>query len=152
MFSRDPARRILGGAYGRTNWNWLHIHTVWVAEEERGRVAGGALGLAEEQRLRSLEHFGLRKVEQAVLERQKDSLIDELEIDHRSASKAVGRVSHDQHRTFGERLDEIGIEGMGQSDDKNAIRAALGEVTRKYPRASAGVKAAVDREQKRVKC
>ncbi len=28
----------------------------------------------------------------------------------------------------------------------------LGEVTRKYPSASAGVKAAVDREQKRVKC
>jgi hypothetical protein len=25
-------------------------------------------------------------------------------------------------------------------------------VTRKYPRASSGVKAAVDREQKRVKC
>ena len=30
--------------------------------------------------------------------------------------------------------------------------AAFGEVTRKYPRASSGVKAAVDREQKRVKC
>ena len=29
---------------------------------------------------------------------------------------------------------------------------ALGEVTRKYPRASNGVKQAVDREQKRVKC
>ncbi len=30
--------------------------------------------------------------------------------------------------------------------------AALGEVTRKYPRASGGVKTAVDREQKRIKC
>ena len=33
-----------------------------------------------------------------------------------------------------------------------AACAALGEVMRKYPRASSGVKAAVDREQKRVKC
>ncbi|QHO72193.1 tol-pal system protein YbgF [Bradyrhizobium sp. CCBAU 051011] len=45
---------------------------------------------------------------------------------------------------------------LGQSlaalKEKEAACAALGEVTRKYPRASAGVKAAVDREQKRVKC
>jgi tol-pal system protein YbgF len=45
---------------------------------------------------------------------------------------------------------------LGQSlaalKEKEAACAALGEVTRKYPRASTGVKAAVDREQKRVKC
>jgi tol-pal system protein YbgF len=45
---------------------------------------------------------------------------------------------------------------LGQSlaalKEKDAACAALGEVTRKYPRASAGVKQAVDREQKRVKC
>jgi tol-pal system protein YbgF len=45
---------------------------------------------------------------------------------------------------------------LGQSlaalKEKEAACAALGEVERKYPRASAGVKAAVDREQKRVKC
>jgi tol-pal system protein YbgF len=45
---------------------------------------------------------------------------------------------------------------LGQSlaalKEKEAACAALGEVTRKYPRASSGVKAAVDREQKRVKC
>jgi tol-pal system protein YbgF len=45
---------------------------------------------------------------------------------------------------------------LGQSlaalKEKEAACAALGEVMRKYPRASAGVKAAVDREQKRVKC
>jgi len=45
---------------------------------------------------------------------------------------------------------------LGQSlaalNEKEAACAALGEVTRKYPRASSGVKAAVDREQKRVKC
>jgi tol-pal system protein YbgF len=45
---------------------------------------------------------------------------------------------------------------LGQSlaalKEREAACAALGEVTRKYPRASSGVKAAVDREQKRVKC
>jgi tol-pal system protein YbgF len=45
---------------------------------------------------------------------------------------------------------------LGQSlaalKEREAACAALGEVARKYPRASAGVKAAVDREQKRVKC
>jgi tol-pal system protein YbgF len=45
---------------------------------------------------------------------------------------------------------------LGQSlaalKEKEAACAAFGEVTRKYPHASGGVKAAVDREQKRVKC
>jgi tol-pal system protein YbgF len=45
---------------------------------------------------------------------------------------------------------------LGQSlaalKEKEAACAALGEVIRKYPRASSGVKAAVDREQKRAKC
>ena len=45
---------------------------------------------------------------------------------------------------------------LGQSlaalKEKEAACAAFGEVVRKYPRSSAGVKAAVDREQKRVKC
>jgi tol-pal system protein YbgF len=45
---------------------------------------------------------------------------------------------------------------LGQSlaalNEKEAACAALGEVMRKYPRASNGVKQAVDREQKRVKC
>jgi tol-pal system protein YbgF len=45
---------------------------------------------------------------------------------------------------------------LGQSlaalKEKEAACAALGEVTRKYPRASNSIKAAVDREQKRVKC
>jgi tol-pal system protein YbgF len=45
---------------------------------------------------------------------------------------------------------------LGQSlaalNEKEAACAALGEVTRKYPRASNGVKQAVDHEQKRVKC
>jgi len=45
---------------------------------------------------------------------------------------------------------------LGQSlaalKEKEAACAALGEVGRKYPQASRGVKQAVDREQKRVKC
>jgi tol-pal system protein YbgF len=45
---------------------------------------------------------------------------------------------------------------LGQSlaalKEKEAACAAFGEVLRKYPRSSAGVKSAVDREQKRVKC
>lgn len=45
---------------------------------------------------------------------------------------------------------------LGQSlaalNEKEAACAALGEVMRKYPRASGGVKQAVDREQKRIKC
>jgi tol-pal system protein YbgF len=45
---------------------------------------------------------------------------------------------------------------LGQSlaalKEREAACAAFGEVMRKYPRASGGVKAAVDREQKRVKC
>jgi tol-pal system protein YbgF len=45
---------------------------------------------------------------------------------------------------------------LGQSlaalKEKEAACAAFGEVTRKYPRAAGGIKAAVDREQKRVKC
>ncbi|MGO3934438.1 tol-pal system protein YbgF [Rhodopseudomonas pseudopalustris] len=45
---------------------------------------------------------------------------------------------------------------LGQSlaalKEKEAACAALGEVARKYPRASSSVKQAVDREQKRVKC
>ena len=43
---------------------------------------------------------------------------------------------------------------LGQSlaalKEKEAACAALGEVTRKYPRASGGVEAGVDREQKRI--
>jgi tol-pal system protein YbgF len=45
---------------------------------------------------------------------------------------------------------------LGQSlaalKEKEAACAAYGEVTRKYPHAAGGLKQAVDREQKRVKC
>ncbi|HSY56624.1 MAG TPA: tol-pal system protein YbgF, partial [Bradyrhizobium sp.] len=45
---------------------------------------------------------------------------------------------------------------LGQSlaalKEREAACAAFGEVVRKYPRAAANIKQAVDREQKRVKC
>jgi tol-pal system protein YbgF len=45
---------------------------------------------------------------------------------------------------------------LGQSlaalGEKEAACASLGEVVRKFPRASAGVKQGVEREQKRVRC
>ena len=45
---------------------------------------------------------------------------------------------------------------LGQSlaalKEKEAACAAFGEITRKYPKASNGVKQGVDREQKRVGC
>jgi len=45
---------------------------------------------------------------------------------------------------------------LGQSlaalGEKEAACASLGEVMRKFPRASAGVKQGVEREQKRVRC
>ena len=45
---------------------------------------------------------------------------------------------------------------LGQSlaalGEKEAACASLGEVLRKFPRASAGVKQGVEREQKRVRC
>jgi GNAT superfamily N-acetyltransferase len=48
VFLRDDAGRIVGGAYGRTNWNWLHIATVWVAETARGKGLGRRVMLAIE--------------------------------------------------------------------------------------------------------
>jgi tol-pal system protein YbgF len=46
--------------------------------------------------------------------------------------------------------------GLGQSlaalGEKEAACASLGEVLRKYPKASPNVKQTVDREQKRVHC
>lgn len=48
VFLRDDAGRIVGGAYGRTNWNWLHIATVWVAETARGKGLGRQVMLAIE--------------------------------------------------------------------------------------------------------
>ena len=52
VFCRDETGRIVAGAYGRTNWNWLHIGTVWVAEEARRAGLGRRLILAIESAAR----------------------------------------------------------------------------------------------------
>ena len=53
-------------------------------------------------------------------------------------------------------IPALGNSAFGIPNRRQFIRqaacAALGEVTRKYPRASPGVRQEVDREQKRVKC
>ena len=43
-------------------------------------------------------------------------------------------------------------QSLAQLNEREAACAALGEVNRKYPRASSAVKQGVDREQKRVRC
>jgi TolA-binding protein len=43
-------------------------------------------------------------------------------------------------------------QALAALNEKEAACAALGEVLRKYPRASISVKQGVDREQKRVRC
>ena len=40
VFARDADGRIVGGARGTTNWNWLHIGLMWVSEAQRGRGLG----------------------------------------------------------------------------------------------------------------
>lgn len=72
---------------------------------------------------------------------------------YRDAAEAFLTVTT-KHETSAKAPDSL--LRLGQSlaalKEKEAACAALGEVVRKYPRASAGVKQAVDREQKRVKC
>jgi GNAT superfamily N-acetyltransferase len=39
VFARAESR-LLGGAYGTTSWNWLHVSLVWVSAELRGQGMG----------------------------------------------------------------------------------------------------------------
>jgi tol-pal system protein YbgF len=72
---------------------------------------------------------------------------------YRDAAEAFLKVST-TYETAGKAPDAL--LRLGQSlaalGEKETACAALGEVTRKYPRASAGVKQGVEREQKRVRC
>ena len=72
---------------------------------------------------------------------------------YREAAQAFLGVTSD-HEKSGKAPDAM--LRLGQSlaalKEKEAACAAFGAVLQKYPRASSGVKAAVDREQKRVKC
>jgi GNAT superfamily N-acetyltransferase len=46
---RDSREKVIGGAHGSTVWKWLHIKTLWVAEEWRGKGYGRALVQAAER-------------------------------------------------------------------------------------------------------
>ena len=61
-----------------------------------------------------------------------------------SAGAAACRRAPDALLRLGQSLAALG--------EKEAACASLGEVMRKFPRASAGVKQGVEREQKRVRC
>ena len=73
--------------------------------------------------------------------------------DYRSAADSFLVVvrNHEQSPKTPEALLRLGqsLSGLGQ---KELACASLGEVERKYPRASANVKKAVAQEQKRAKC
>jgi len=72
---------------------------------------------------------------------------------YRDAAEAFLTVST-KYESIGKAPDAL--LRLGQSlaalGEKEAACASLGEVLRKFPRASAGVKQGVEREQKRVRC
>ena len=41
--ARNDAGQIAGGIIGEFIWGWLHIQTLWVAQEQRGRDIGSEL-------------------------------------------------------------------------------------------------------------
>ena len=49
VFLRDPDARVVGGAYGRVNWTWLHVSLLWVSPERRGGGLGTRLLAAIEE-------------------------------------------------------------------------------------------------------
>lgn len=43
VFLRDRAGRVVGGAYGSTSWNWLHVNLIWVEDQRRSEGLGRRL-------------------------------------------------------------------------------------------------------------
>jgi tol-pal system protein YbgF len=72
---------------------------------------------------------------------------------YRDAAEAFLAVTtkYDKSSKAPDALLRLG-QSLGALKEKEAACAALGEIGRKYPRASASVKGAVDREQKKEKC
>uniref|UniRef100_E6VFC9 Cell division coordinator CpoB n=1 Tax=Rhodopseudomonas palustris (strain DX-1) TaxID=652103 RepID=E6VFC9_RHOPX len=72
---------------------------------------------------------------------------------YRDAAEAFLAVTS-KHEKAGKAPDALLRLGQSLSalKEKEAACAALGEIGRKYPQASSGVKKAVDREQKKLKC
>ncbi len=60
--ARDEAGEVVGGIIGELIWGWLHIQTLWVAEQQRGQDIGSRLLESMEQAARE------RGVTQSVLE------------------------------------------------------------------------------------
>ncbi len=50
----DDLGTVIGGIHGEMYWDWLHIHTLWIAEEYRGAGIGSDL-------LKQLEEIALTK-------------------------------------------------------------------------------------------
>jgi tol-pal system protein YbgF len=72
---------------------------------------------------------------------------------YRDAAESYLTVTtkHEKSGKAPEALYRLG-QSLAALGEKDAACAALAEVGRKYPRAPAGVKQGVDREQKRVRC
>ena len=43
VFARDQDNAVVGGVYGRINWDWLSISLLWVHPEQRGSGLGSSL-------------------------------------------------------------------------------------------------------------
>ena len=43
IIAKDRDGTVVGGAHGEMYWEWLHIDTLWVAEQHRGRGIGSDL-------------------------------------------------------------------------------------------------------------
>ena len=97
-----------------------------------------SFGESDERLARSLTSLGLLYREQGR---------------YRDAAEAFLNVSTKYETTAKapEALLRLG-QSLAALGEKEAACASLGEVLRKYPRASVGVKQGVDREQKRVRC
>ena len=53
VFARDADGRVVGGAQGRLNWNWVDVSLLWVDEPLRGRGLGARLLAALEDAARA---------------------------------------------------------------------------------------------------
>lgn len=52
VFMRDDDGRVVGGAWGYINWNWLFLGLVWLGDDLRGSGHGRRLMAAVEQTAR----------------------------------------------------------------------------------------------------
>ncbi len=43
IFARDSDKALIGGAYGKLNWEWLHLSLLWVDSSQRKSGMGEQL-------------------------------------------------------------------------------------------------------------